>query len=120
MSKLMLHKIPKIDNIQCDPIMESYQNYESNNQDLGKKNENENNEKNNPNKMQVDDDDIDEENKGEIDINQTNFIKYSPEQLENLNVEVIKEEIVILNNNLNGEKPNFNILEEFQKRVCIK
>lgn len=103
MSKLVLHKIPNIDKVHRDPILESYHNYDTQNQDL--ENENENEKEDN------------EENNDEIDINQTNFLEYSPEQLDNLNAEVIKEEIVILNKDINGEKPNFNILEELQKRV---
>lgn len=106
----MLHKIPNIDNVQRDPIMESYQNSESNKQDtenLGEKNSKQ---------MQIDEKEKEDD---EIDPNRETFIKYSPDQLNIMVGEIIREEIVILTTNLNGEKPNFNILEEYQKRVSI-
>lgn len=124
MTKLKLHKIPEIDCAQRDPVMESYQNIGSKNHNKSATDEGNEKEKNNetneisknqddPDKMQVDDVDDD------TDLDTKELPQYTTEQLVQINkMETNNNRALLLEELRNLGKPNFKILEEFQKRVC--
>ncbi|KAL4119341.1 hypothetical protein QTP88_012159 [Uroleucon formosanum] len=123
MTKLKLHKIPEIDCAQRDPVMESYQNIGSKNHNKSATDEGNEKEKNNetneisknqddPDKMQVDDVDDD------TDLDTKELPQYTTEQLVQINkMETNNNRALLLEELRNLGKPNFKILEEFQKRT---
>lgn len=124
MSKLKLHTIPKIDNNHRDPVTESYQNHElknisikSNTLDVSvDEDHSENNDK--PQKTNDTDeinDDINQ-NVDDNDIDIKELPRYTVEQLESIDETALKNFKV---SEKNIEKPNFNVLDEYDKRVCI-
>ncbi|XP_050539980.1 structural maintenance of chromosomes protein 4 isoform X2 [Daktulosphaira vitifoliae] len=116
LSKLKLHNIPKIDNTQRDPILESYQNRG----DINKENKitpiNKEQNSTELNKMDIEGQNNTEEVNDE-DKNDTELVQYSNEELVELNYEDLEQNRCILTEELKKEKPNFGVLEEYKNRT---
>lgn len=105
--------------------MESYQNHGAITQNTAisnKQDEKEQNEKNDDpqekdsDEIQIDDD---EKEKSFDDSNDEVLPKYTDEQLEKVNLNDIHMKKTSVDEHLAKEKPNFNILDEYLKRVCF-
>lgn len=120
-----MHTIPQIDSIQRDPVMESYQNQGAITQNITISNKQDEKEqtKNNDESQEKDLDEIQiddgEKEKSFDDSNDEVLPKYTDEQLEKVNLNDIHMKKTSVDEHLAKEKPNFNILDEYLKRVCF-
>lgn len=119
MSKLKLHDIPEIDVIHRDPVMESYQNRNTKGQNtalLDEVNDKGESEKDDTNWIQVDEN---AEKDKDSNLDSKELPIYTNEQLD----EETETNITMLRNAIDESmkdlKPNMNILNEYNKRVCI-
>ncbi|XP_025424025.1 structural maintenance of chromosomes protein 4 isoform X2 [Sipha flava] len=123
LSNLKLHTIPKIDNNHRDPVTESYQNRELKDKSI-KLNTldvsvDEENSKNNDKSQKTDDtekihDDINQ-NDDDNDIDNKELPQYTDEQMESIDETALKN-AKLSDTEKNIEKPNFNVLDEYDKR----
>lgn len=108
-----MHEIIEIDNIQRDPVTESYQINTSTSLEKNEKEHFVNNEKS-PQK------DIPNQGQNDAEENLMNNSKelplYTPEQLEAFDWEEIDYNLKIILEVVN-QKPNFSVLDEYKKKV---
>lgn len=113
-----------MDIVRRDPVLEACQNRGLGSQNtaiMDKKNKKDNSEKND-NSMEKDNPKLNVENVNDIedvtDVCTDVLPKYTSEQLETISIEYVDWKTALLTNHLE-ETPNFSILEEYKKRVCI-
>lgn len=124
MKPLKLHKVPRIDKNQRDPIMESYQDCDSKEtkETTAVDRENINGNGESPkicdfDEMQDDDGLGEKEDKNHI--YDTFLREYTDEELESCEENDIHLILTLQQEKVDKVDPNFKILEEYQKRVCI-